>query len=770
TAPHLSIPRNLIAPPIVDYSEHDGSLQPCTKWQLKTPNFGFDSYYFPYRVTMIVESARVDTNYQQLDQWQCKDLNFELETWIPEVFAEPTDHCAVYQPKGCEECEAGFDLRFGRGMLPRCRLRFNLKGTGDAAWARGMTLPVPQYCPSGTRRSLISHQCSVPCQANCLRCRNKKCEVCSPGFEPSIDSEICEVIDQRCKGRYFKSSVRCLNCPGIGCRRCEDVTGHCLECDRGRLLVISRFRRRCVLLCPHGTYLDYTTYKCLNCPPWCRRCDGIGCLRCSSGLYSLYDGLWKQKYHQCYYMCPDGYYPHNVQPLHCRPCDPSCSKCYGPSNYHCLSCRSGMPQIEQDSKIAFCPTGRSGKIFQLTRLGFVRSASFGSTAEVLRHFARGMSDPRLLGSFLDVDLNVCIQCTHPSKCRRCEWRPGAKRIPPNIPYQYPDDPADPDAQDRQICLELFRPEHLCDLRLHYLDANNTCLPCHPECKGGCTGEGSSVCKACQRAMDLDGAQFPFNRRYYWDAISHRRYLVVLLGIIYIFFQVLGMTGAWYLGEPGSGVLINWRDEEEVRQEALDDLERAWVMRSRSSSSGRPLPFAFSGSRKLIDYENDPLGNPLLMVVPVFIRRNLYPKLKKQGKKLLKSIESRSSSLTLSLSRSLHSGSSGSQSQERRPTMSSATGTTLTPTTATPTTLTRHTTAITGTMAPTTDPSASRKSTKSRHSITEPTASGYPSLPLEETISETQYATEIQPSVTPDEPSQQTHQHPEDDHHSMSEEL
>ncbi|CAJ0567745.1 unnamed protein product, partial [Mesorhabditis spiculigera] len=273
-------------------------------------------------------------------------------------------------------------------------------------------------------------------------------------------------------------------------------------------------------------------------------------------------------------------------------------------------------------------------------------------------------------------------------------------------------------------------------------------------------------------MDLDGAQFPFNRRYYWDAISHRRYLVVLLGIIYSFFQVLGMTGAWYLGEPGSGVLINWRDEEEVRQEALDDLERAWVMRSRSSSSGRPLPFAFSGSRKLIDYENDPLGNPLLMVVPVFIRRNLYPKLKKQGKKLLKSIESRSSSLTLSLSRSLHSGSSGSQSQERRPTMSSATGTTLTPTTATPTTLTRHTTAITGTMAPTTDPSASRKSTKSRHSITEPTASGYPSLPLEETISpmisETQYATEIQPSVASNEPSQQTHQHPEDGQ-SMSEE-
>ncbi|CAJ0567245.1 unnamed protein product, partial [Mesorhabditis spiculigera] len=28
---------------------------------------------------MIVESARADTNYQQLDQWHCKDLNFELE-------------------------------------------------------------------------------------------------------------------------------------------------------------------------------------------------------------------------------------------------------------------------------------------------------------------------------------------------------------------------------------------------------------------------------------------------------------------------------------------------------------------------------------------------------------------------------------------------------------------------------------------------------------------------------------------------------------------
>ncbi|CAJ0573412.1 unnamed protein product, partial [Mesorhabditis spiculigera] len=225
-------------------------------------------FHFYHRTTIRSVLHNDSKEYYRDDEWSCEDavtklqqqglipddVNFDADVWKQSDHAEYT--CQTRTPLGCNECPMGFQHQQDRSKF---RDGFGV--------------------------------CTGACPANCIYCRypGDKCQRCARGFSPTYDNRQCLEPELECPSRLFQ------------------FTGRCQECKPGRLLVINRFKRACVLLCPKSTYLDDDTKRCIACPPWCKQCDGYA----AEGPF------------------------------------------YGETNKHCLACRT-YARIETESKSAFC--------------------------------------------------------------------------------------------------------------------------------------------------------------------------------------------------------------------------------------------------------------------------------------------------------------------------------------------------------------------------------------------------------------------------------
>lgn len=191
-------------------------------------------------------------------------------------------------------------------------------------------------CPIGFWPDQTTNKC-MPCVNNCISCNNSLCEKCHNGYFLNISS--CSLCDSPCL-------------------TCEQTGFYCTSCLNSSSFLLNG---KCYEVCPEGYWPDNFSKKCKPCQLHCRECENLagclfcetgyfnshinGCLPCSMGCLScLSDNTCEtcsENYFfldkQCFEQCPKGYYKNNTNKT-CDKCHDSCSECYGPNYYQCLSC------------------------------------------------------------------------------------------------------------------------------------------------------------------------------------------------------------------------------------------------------------------------------------------------------------------------------------------------------------------------------------------------------------------------------------------------
>lgn len=128
------------------------------------------------------------------------------------------------------------------------------------------------------------------------------------------------VIGYRCGGLY-----------GDGCSQCSDINT-CTKCYNPAYYLIAEQCisqcpntyytyeefKKCVEICPSGSYSDDVLHQCFSCQSPCETCtSNILCLTCLSGFF--YDMLSDQ----CKTSCPKLYYPDSYRKI-CEQCSNPC--------------------------------------------------------------------------------------------------------------------------------------------------------------------------------------------------------------------------------------------------------------------------------------------------------------------------------------------------------------------------------------------------------------------------------------------------------------
>ena len=75
-------------------------------------------------------------------------------------------------------------------------------------------------------------------------------------------------------------------------------------------------------------------FRCTRCHSSCKECSGEHlhqCLECPRGLVLRADG-------RCSLTCPPGAFYKDLKEQICKPCHPSCTQCFGPTENECRRC------------------------------------------------------------------------------------------------------------------------------------------------------------------------------------------------------------------------------------------------------------------------------------------------------------------------------------------------------------------------------------------------------------------------------------------------
>lgn len=251
-------------------------------------------------------------------------------------------------------------------------------------------------CPLGTYYENTIKQNCMNCPQNCLRCSNdgRKCDVCDVRFyRVSSGDGKC---DERCPIGYYTNKIErtceacgleCASCvPGnpLACTSClkdfylkdsecvsasecntyyyvNKTSGKCSPCppkclicktaDVCKSCFVNYFltvNKKCVSVCPNGTFAPDSSDRCEFCHSECASCDGPyvhDCTACHKGMY-LHNG-------KCVKDVPTGYYVDET--LTCKRCHHTCAACVGPGPKDCRTCKDGLDKRTGGGCVNPCP-------------------------------------------------------------------------------------------------------------------------------------------------------------------------------------------------------------------------------------------------------------------------------------------------------------------------------------------------------------------------------------------------------------------------------
>lgn len=185
----------------------------------------------------------------------------------------------------------------------------------------------------------VCKQCTPPC-ASCPKGHPELCTSCKTGL---LYEGKC--IDECPKGYYSEIDV-CLPCHPK-CKHCIDRFDHCVEGCNAPYVYRNN---RCYLDCEEGSVLVGNT---------CKSCNITGCLKCSykdsrtTCLECSADRVLNKG--KCLTACSDGYYLDLIMDK-CVLCHEACSRCFGPTNRDCYSCRTDLGYIRTLKNVCVLPS------------------------------------------------------------------------------------------------------------------------------------------------------------------------------------------------------------------------------------------------------------------------------------------------------------------------------------------------------------------------------------------------------------------------------
>jgi len=176
------------------------------------------------------------------------------------------------------------------------------------------------YCPPGK----IDADPGVGIR--CIECNtdDSSCKLCYPNSEYNPANAQCQCI----KGVYYDSDPS----EGITCDLCTISDAGCGMCFSGTVLLSGSCQ------CPLDAYDSNpkaAEFECISCA-----ISEASCQKCFENSVR-YDG-------DC--VCKNGFYDSSsVGGLICKPCDESCSTCWGPTYKHCLACKDPNALAKYDA-------------------------------------------------------------------------------------------------------------------------------------------------------------------------------------------------------------------------------------------------------------------------------------------------------------------------------------------------------------------------------------------------------------------------------------
>jgi len=143
-------------------------------------------------------------------------------------------------------------------------------------------------CPDGTYPNLSLLECSK-CKLGCETCIDREnCIACSKNYY-TLHDNINECVST-CPVRTYPnlSLLECSKCK-LGCETCKDGDT-CIECEENYFTLYNNEKYECVSKCPHGTYTNFFSFKCVFCKLGCKTClDGNSCSECLEEFHSIED-------------------------------------------------------------------------------------------------------------------------------------------------------------------------------------------------------------------------------------------------------------------------------------------------------------------------------------------------------------------------------------------------------------------------------------------------------------------------------------------------
>ncbi|XP_053558467.1 proprotein convertase subtilisin/kexin type 5 isoform X2 [Bombina bombina] len=414
------------------------------------------------------------------------------------TFSNEKDHRCEKCTSGCEQCtETDECLRCLSGYLHdgichnKCPDGFVGIG-GGCTECDGICKTcegVPEYCLSCSAPNVLEQ---ATCKSSCsdkYTAVNGVCKHCPPNCQGCADENTCT----ECIAEYFLLDKECLDdCPdgyydGNGiCHKCDPMCAQCSgpnpndceECANTRFFL---YNGECFGRCPKGSYYDSNTKECQDCDNECKSCSSsIACDECRDGLVKNSEG-------HCVSHKDCSIYEYQDQHHSCKPCHKQCSRCTGPTNHHCLSCKEGHYLLNYTC-VEKCPDGYYTEEDE-RRCAPCHSSCKTCTGRRSTHCLSCKEDWYLLGHscvqncvtgyYADNSTRKCEKCH--IKCETCFG---------------------PESSNCLSCYKNFFLMHSktqclnsCPESYYENSGQKTCERCHPTCKT-CSGSGALYCNSC----------------------------------------------------------------------------------------------------------------------------------------------------------------------------------------------------------------------------------------------------------------------------------
>ncbi len=378
---------------------------------------------------------------------------------------DPKCSTCFQEPTSCIKC-AGKSLSWQNNSCSSCGLGYYM-----------LTFEFMRY---------INYICDK-CSPNCRSCAWSAvtCTSCEAGKYLLLNTNEC--VSACADGFYllFQGSA-CRRCAS-DCLTCAAVTGKCLTCRPGRYLLSNGSCSPC--LPSSGFFADPLTKECKKCSPVCKTCI-LSEKNCTSCIGYYLDMLTVSPQLTCARDCPTGSFVDST--FRCRPCKPSCSKCFGRFD-NCTECSAGHFLNRFEHTCSLCETPG----YFITVYGECEPCP--STCRTCNHMTGECSScffPRKLldnktchdcgtGYFEDPLDGHCYRCDQ--KCRSCSG-------------------TNTTCTTCQPGLVLSAANSTCDLcGPGFLEFNNRCFQCDPSC--ATCGPSVSMCTSCRVNTTLVSTNF-----------------------------------------------------------------------------------------------------------------------------------------------------------------------------------------------------------------------------------------------------------------------